>query len=208
MAKGDINPFGDPRAWYEQQYKQGKRLKEQAEAAEAQKRADKFAKFAKQRETRLGEYQKLQEGQFQDLTRGFRQFSEAQTGRALGSVLRQAELGAGRRGIAFSGLAGRGATEAQAGLQGQALGAQQQFASQLGALQAQNASALMRDEYRFENEMATLHLQQEFRLQLTQMQAKLQRDQESRNAFWGLGGSIGEFLGEWGSKWLPLPKAK
>jgi hypothetical protein len=194
MAAGDINPFGDPRAWYEQQYKQGKRLKEQAEAAEAQKRAD---KFAKQRETRLGEYQKLQEGQFQDLTRGFRQFSEAQTGRALGSVLRGAELGASRRGIAFSGLGERGATEAQAQLQGQALGAQQGFASQLSTLQAQNQDAFLRGEFAFANEIERMHLQQGFEMDLHRMQAKLIRDQESRNALYGLAGGIGDILSAW-----------
>lgn len=163
----------------------------QVQAQEAKKRA---AEQKKQREARLGEYKGYQAGQFEDLTRGFRQFSEAQTGRALGSTLRQAELGAGRRGIAFSGLAAGAATSAQAALQGQALGAQQRFGSQLASLQAQNQDAFVRGEFAFANELQAMYLRQDFEKELTYMQAQLQKDQQSRDSYFGLAGSIGGWL--------------
>ena len=190
--------------WWQKDYTPGTaiwqaqqdRAVRQAQEQEAKRRA---ATQKKQREARLGEYRGYQEGQFEDLTRGFRQFSEAQTGRALGNVLRQAEVGAGRRGIAFSGLAGQAATAAQAQLQGQALGAQQGYASQLANLQAQNYEARVRGEFEFAEAVEKMYLSSDFEKELLAMQAKLIKDQESRNAYYELAGGVGDILSAWPS---------
>jgi hypothetical protein len=53
---------------------------------------------------------------------------------------------------------------------------------------------MLRGEFGFINEMAKIDAMQAFEEKMTLMREKLQRDRESRNAFWGLAGSIGGWL--------------
>lgn len=143
---------------------------------------------------RLAEYDAYTSGQHEKLLQGFRQYAETGAGRALGGILRQQELGAARRGIQFSGLAARGAAGAQAQLYGQAQEMQGAFASRLGMLAQQNRDAFLRGEFGFMNEIAKLELSYQFQRDLLKLQAKLQKDAESRNAFYSLAGSIGGYI--------------
>jgi hypothetical protein len=186
MERYDYKP--GTREWFDQQARQARSIEAQYQAKEQKKRDAK-------RDKRLEEYRGFQQGQFDDLTRGFRQFSEAQTGRALGNVLRQQEVGATRRGIAFSGLAGHAAAGAQAALQGTALGAQQGFASQLATMQSQNYDRALQGEFQYAMEIDRMFLSHQFNKELIHMQEKLAQDRESRDSFWGLAGSIGGWLG-------------
>lgn len=145
-------------------------------------------------EKKLDLYDQTQVGQRERLLTGFRQFSEAQTGRGLGNILKTQALTNQRRGIEFSGLGSRGMAEQQAALQGQALGAQQGYASQLSTMQAQNRDAFVRGEFSFMNQMDLQLSSQRFQRELMQMQARLQQDAESRANMFGLAGSIGSWL--------------
>jgi len=68
------------------------------------------------------------------------------------------------------------------------------FQNKLGLLQSQQQDALLRGEFEFINQMARQENAQEFERSMTLLRDKLQRDRESRGAFWGLAGSIGGFL--------------
>lgn len=149
-----------------------------------------WADFSK----KLGYYDTQQAAQQERLLGSFRRFSEAQTGRGLGNILKTQALANQRRGIEFSGLGSRGMAEQQATLQGQALGAQQGYASALMNLQAQNRDAFMRGEFTFMNAMDMAFLQQKFQMDLINLQAKHQRDLESRRAMGELAGSMGAVL--------------
>ena len=162
--------------------------RKQDEAAAAKRRSA-------DRDQRLGEYGQFQKKQADDLTRGFRQFSEAQTGRAMGNVLRQASIGANRQGLAFSGLWQGAITGAHARLQGAALGAQQGFASQLAAMQSQNYDRALQGEFQYAMEIDKMMLNQQFEKDLMYMQQEMRRSSENRDAFLGLAGSIGGWLG-------------
>jgi hypothetical protein len=53
---------------------------------------------------------------------------------------------------------------------------------------------MLRGEFGFINEMAKMENMQAFEERMTMLREKLQRDRESRNAFWGLAGSVGGWL--------------
>jgi hypothetical protein len=141
-------------------------------------------------------YDQLAGQQREKLLSGFRTEAETSVARSLDAAKRAASLSAARRGLGQAGISGgRAAAVTEAGLRGQGQQAISDFASQLGTLQAQQRDAFLRGEFDFMNEMAREQTRQAFDLQLISLREKLQRDRESRNAFWGLAGSIGNFIG-------------
>ena len=162
-----------------------------AEAYKEQKRkTDQQNEFNKN----LSDYDRLQSGQRNNLLQSFRQFSEAQVGRGLGNILKEQNLQNQRRGIEFGGLGARGMAEQQAALQGQGLQAQQSYASALDTLMYQNRDKFIQGEFSFMHQMDYAFQQHEFQMELARLQEKMLRDQESRDAFWGLADSIGPII--------------
>jgi hypothetical protein len=128
---------------------------------------------------------------------GFRTQSEAGIARQLEAQKRGAALSAARRGFApgSAGIGGgRAAAIAETQLRGAGEASFQDFQTKLGMLQSQQQDAMLRGEFGFINEMAKIDAMQAFEEKMTLMREKLQRDRESRNAFWGLAGSIGGWL--------------
>ena len=169
---------------------QNRNKRDTGQIAEAQRKLDQQAEFNKN----ISDYDKLQAGKRNDLLQSFRQFSEAQVGRGLGNILKQQNLQNQRRGIEFSPLGGRGMMEQQAALQGQGLQAQQSYASALDTLMYQNRDKFIAGEFKFIHEMDYAFQQKQFAVDLANLQASLQRDQESRSNMFALAGSIGGFL--------------
>jgi len=149
------------------------------------------------RQTRLNQqltdYQKLQEQQYGNLTRSFREYSEGATGRALGGVQQGVALAAQRRGLE-GGLAESMRTQAASELYSQGVAAQQSFGSQLAMLQASNLEAFQRGQFEFINQLDMLSVKNNYDEQLMRMQARLIEDAESRQSFFGLAGGIADFF--------------
>jgi len=145
-------------------------------------------------EGKLGTYDSLQAQKRNELLNSFTTFSEGQTGRALGGILREQQLQNQRRGIEYSGVGSGAMASAHTELAGKALENQQGFATQLMALQANNRDAYIRGEFSFMNAIDMGNMNQAFQRELLRLQEKLQMDRESRNAFTSAAQGFGAVL--------------
>lgn len=142
----------------------------------------------------IGTYEELIGGQREKLLAGFRTGTETGVARQLEATTRAAQLRAQRAGLGRGGMGGRGMAVAEAGLRGQGQAQMQEFSTKLAMLQSQQREAFIRGEFDFMHNMERMVAEQDFEESMIRLRAQLQRDQESRNAMYGLAGSIGGFL--------------
>lgn len=167
--------------------------------AEARKKYE-LGEQEKARKKKFGEsistYDELIKGQHEKLLSSFRTGTETGVARSLEASNRAAALRAQRSGLGRGGLGGRAAALGEVRLRGQGQAQMGDFSTKLSLLESQQREAFIRGEFGFMHEMEKMVAEQNFEEKMMFLQAKLQRDQESRNAFWNLAASIGGAAGE------------
>lgn len=139
-------------------------------------------------------WSKLQNQARDETLRGFRDYTEAGVGRSLGAANRSAALRNQRQGLGRSGLAGRAAAMSEVALRGQADAAQQDAGIELSKQMMGEQAGFMMQQSQYLNTLDLQNNQGRLNMQLAQFQAKLQRDSESRGAFYSMAGAIGQAL--------------